>query len=154
MKEIKNDLNSIKDDLNSVKNDLSSFNETVNKFNKTVSSLSGDLEDYKQQTASQLSNLHNTHNQQLAQLYNLSYDVAQLHDSKLDSCTLIREDLSCIKEDLSSLNETMNRISEDVEEHDNHTTTELMKLFTCGGIGWRRGHDRPQYQLSLWLAAH
>ena len=63
-------------------------------------------------------------------------------DSKLDSVNnsdiLIREDLSCIKEDLSSLNETMNRISEDVEEHDNHTTTELMKFFTCGGVGWRR----------------
>ena len=120
MKEIKNDLNS-------VKNDLSSFNETVKNLNKTVSSLSGDLEDYKQQTASQLS--------QLAQI---STNVGRL-DSKLDSVThSIREDLSCIKEDLSSLNETMNRISGDVEEHDNHTTTELMKLFTCGGIGWRR----------------
>ena len=53
MKEIKNDLNSLKDDLNSVKNDF-------NSFNKTVSSLSGDLEDYKQQTASQLSQLTTT----------------------------------------------------------------------------------------------
>ena len=129
MKEIKNDLNSVKDDLNSVKNDLSSFNETVTHLNKTVSSLSGDLEDYKQQTTSQLS--------QLAQI---STNVDQL-DSKLDSVShsgvLIREDLSCIKGNLSSLNETMNRISEDVEEHDNHTTTELMKLCACGGIGWR-----------------
>ena len=130
MKEIKNDLNSVKDDLNSVKNDLSSFNETVKNLNKTVSSLSGDLEDYKQQTSSKLS-----------QLTQISTNVDRL-DSKLDSVNnsgvLIRKDLSCIKEDLSSLNETMNRISEDVEEHDNHTTTQLMKLFVCGGIGWRR----------------
>ena len=144
MKEIKNDVNSVKDDLNSVKNDL-------NSFNATVSSLSGDLEDYKQQTASQLSNLHNTHKQQLTQLYTkvdtLGSKLDTL-DSKLDpvnnSVVLIREDLSCIKEDLSSLSETMNRISEDVEEHDNHTATKLMNLneyflYTCGGTGgWRR----------------
>ena len=133
MKEIKNDLNSIKDDLNSVKNDLSSFNKTVN-------ILSGDLEDYKQQTS-------NTYTEELTEI---STKVDTL-DSKLDSVNnsdiLIREDLSCIKEDLSSLNETMNRISEDVEDHDNHTTTELMNLneflqpnlYTCGGTGgWRR----------------
>ena len=59
----------------------------------------------------------------------------------------IKDELRCIKEDLSSLNETMNGISEDVEEHDTHTTTELMNLYeylqtdlyTCGGTGgWRR----------------
>ena len=50
MKEIKNDLNSVKNDLNSVKNDL-------NSLNKTVSNLSEDLEDYKQQTASELAGL-------------------------------------------------------------------------------------------------
>ena len=278
MKEIKNDLNSVKDDLNSVKNDLSSFNKTVSHLNKTVNSLSGDLEDYKQQTASQLINQteqlvqmstnvdkldskldlvnasmraiesqleeHQTQttselaglqsnvtselhtametyafNEQLITKMNTldsklvsvnasmreelraiesELDVHETHtlftlaglhsflqstyteelteistkmdtlDSKLDSVNnsdiLIREDLSCIKEDLSSLNETMNRISEDVEEHDNHTTTELMNLneclqlnttiqptptqqpnndslslYTCGGTGgWRR----------------
>ena len=123
MKEIKNDLNS-------VKSDLSRFNETVTHLNKTVSSLSGDLEDYKQQTSSKLS-----------QLTQISTNVHRL-DSKLDSVShsgmSIREDLRCIKRNLSSLNETINRISEDVEEHDNHTTTELMKLFACGSVGWRR----------------
>ena len=50
----------------------------------------------------------------------------------------VKDDLNSVKNDLSSLNETMNRISEDVEEHDNHMTTELMKLFACGDRGWRR----------------
>ena len=117
MKEMKNDLNSIKDDLNSVKNDLSSFNETVSKLSVRVSNLT--------EISSKMDTL----------------------DSKLDSVNIsIREDLSCIKEDLSSLNERMNRISDNVEEHDNHTTTELMSLYeylqpnlyTCGGVGWRR----------------
>ena len=111
----------------SIREDLSCIKEDLSSLNKTVSSLSGDLEDYKQQTSSQLS--------QLAQI---STNVDQLDDSVSHSGMSIREDLSCIKEDLSSLNETMNRISEDVEEHDNHTTTELMKFFTCGGVGWRR----------------
>ena len=51
MKEIKNDLNSVKDDLNSVKDDLSSVKNDLNRLNKSVS---GNLEDYKQQTATEL----------------------------------------------------------------------------------------------------
>ena len=132
MKEIKNDLNS-------VKNDLSSFNETVK-------NLSLNLEDCRQQTASQLSSL----NQQLTQLFT----VVDTLDSKLDS---VNNSSMLIMQDLCSLNETMNRISDDVEDHDNHTIELMnlneclqlnttiptqqtnMSLYTCGGTGgWRR----------------
>ena len=54
MKEIKNDFNSVKNDLNSIKDDLNSVKSDLSSLNKSVS---GDLEDYKQQTASELAGL-------------------------------------------------------------------------------------------------
>ena len=96
MKEIKNDLNSVKNDLSSL--------------NKTVSNLSGDLEDYKQQTASELAGLHTS------------------LQSNTEKVNMLRDDTSSLKGDLSSLNDSMNRISDNVEAHDNHVTTELMEL--------------------------
>ena len=131
--------------------------------------IESELDVHETHTLFTLAGLHsflqsNTYTEELTEI---STKVDTL-DSKLDSVNnsgvLIREDLSCIKEDLNSLNETMNRISEDVEEHDNHTTTELMNLneclqlnttiqpiptqqpnndslslYTCGGTGgWRR----------------
>ena len=146
MKEIKNDLNRVKDDLNSVKNEL-------NSLNKTVSTLSGDLEDYKQQTASELARMTTVYT--ILQ-FNTSEQQTQLYEK----VNMLRDDTSCLKGDLSSLNDSMNRISDNVEAHDNHVTTELMKLnqnlqknftlqlknsygyitpYQCGGTGgWRR----------------
>ena len=61
MKEIKNDFNSVKDNLNSVKDDLNSVKDDLNSVKNDLSSLnktvSGDLKDYKQQTASELAGL-------------------------------------------------------------------------------------------------
>ena len=126
-----------------------------------IRAIESQLEEHQTQTVFTLAGLHSflqshTYTEELTEI---STKIDTL-DSKIDSVNnsgvLIREDLSCIKEDLSSLNETMNRISEDVEEHDNHTTTELMNLeclqrnttvqpiptqqplHTCGGAGWRR----------------
>ena len=151
MKEIKNDLNSVKDDLNSVKNDLSSLNKTVN-------NLSGDIEEYKQQTASELAGLQSNMTSGLPGLH------TSLRSNTTEQLTQLCEKLrDILKGDLSSLNDSMNRISDNVEEHDSHVTTELMELdqnlqqnftlqlknsygyittppmHTCGGTGgWRR----------------
>ena len=134
MKEIKNDLNSVKNDLSSL--------------NKTVSNLSGDLEDYKQQTASELAGLHTS----------LQSNTTEQLTQLCEKVNMLRDDTSSLKGDLSSLNDSMNRISDNVEAHDNHVTTELMELdlnlqqnftlllnnsygyrtSTCGGLGWRR----------------
>ena len=111
MKEIKNDLNSVKDDLNSVKNDLSSFNETVKILKKSVSSLSGNLEDYKQQTAFQLSDQHNTQTEQLTQLYTIMDTL----DSKLDAVN-------------ASMTEELRAMESQLEEHQTQTTLELAGL--------------------------
>ena len=147
MKEIKNDFNSLKDDLNSMKNDLSSLN-------KTVSNLSGDLEDYKQQTTSELagltyelaglqsnvtSELAGLQSNMTSELAGLTSELAGLHTSLQSNTTeqltqlcekvnMLRDDTSSLKGDLSSLNDSMNRISDNVEAHDNHVTTELAGL--------------------------
>ena len=110
--------------------------------------IKGQLEEHQTHTAGLHSFLQNsTHTEQLTEI-SAKMDTLDLKiDSVNNSNIMIREDLSCIKEDLSSLNEIMNRISEDVEEHDNHTTTELVNLYeylqpilyTCGDAeGWRR----------------
>ena len=127
---------------------------TVSNLSETVSDLSGDLEDYKQQTASELTGL--------------TSELAGLHTS-LQSNTQQLTQL-CTKVDtldlkLVSVNDSVNSISDNVEAHDNHVTTELMELdqnllqsfwiklmiklkfffgfiipiHTCGGTGgWRR----------------
>ena len=129
MKEIKNDLNSVKNDLSSL--------------NKTVSNLSGDLEDYKQQTASELAGLQSNVTSQLATIENTTTD---LHASLQSNTKQL-----CAKMDTLDLK---------MEAHDNYVTTELMELdqnlqqnfslllknsygyitpYQCGGTGgWRR----------------
>ena len=109
------------------------------------------LEEHKNQTTPELADLHtsiqssinSTHAQQMTQLY----DKLEAIDTTIDNTGVsMRADISCIKEDLSSLNDLINRISDNVEEHEDHVTTELMKLdqnlqrnFACGGTaGWRR----------------
>ena len=119
------------------------------------------LEEHKNQTTSELADLHtslqssinSTHTQQMTQLC----DKLEAIDTTIDNTGVsMRADISCIKEDLSSLNDLMNRISDNVEEHEDHMTTELMNLdrnlqqnftlkmnyrtvHTCGGTGgWRR----------------
>ena len=56
-------------------------------------------------------------------------------NSKLGSVhntgALLRVDIGCIKQDLSILNSITNRISNNVEEHEDHMTTELMMLSQC-----------------------
>ena len=134
------------------------------------------------------SSINTTHNEQLTQLSeimdmldsnlvsqnsHMSYEISSLEsqvdallnplNSRLASVdatsTLMRDDLSCVKTDLNSLNDSMNRVCDKVEEHKDHTTTELMELneyikenlthlissnenpgeYTCGGTGgWRR----------------
>ena len=147
MKEIKNDLNSVKNDLSSL--------------NKTVSNLSGDLEDYKQQTASELTGLQSNMTSELARLQsNVTSELAGLNSVKND-LNSVKNDMSSLNKTVISLNDSMNRISDNVEAHDNHVTTELMELdqnlqqnfslqlnnsfgyiypvYTCGGTGgWRR----------------
>ena len=125
----------------------------LNSLNKTVSTLSGDLEDYKQQTASELARMTTVYT--ILQ-FNTSEQQTQLYEK----VNMLRDDTSCLKGDLSSLNDSMNRISDNVEAHDNHVTTELMKLnqnlqqnftlqlknsygyitpYQCGGTGGWRG---------------
>ena len=117
MKEIKNDLNSVKDDLNSVKNDL---NSDLSSLNETVSGLIGDLEDYKQQT----SNLHNTHNQQLTQLYTKMDTL----DSKLDSVNAsMREELRAIE---SQLEGQQMQMTSELAGLQSNVTSELAGLNT------------------------
>ena len=134
-----------------------------------IRAIESQLEEHQTQTVFTLAGLHSflqshTYTEELTEISTKMDTLDSKLDSVNNSGVLIREDLSCIKEDLSSLNETMNRISEDVEEHDNHTTTELMNLineclqlnttiqliptqqpnndslslYTCGDTGWRR----------------
>ena len=127
-----------------------------------IRAIESQLEEHQTQTVFTLAGLHSflqshTYTEELTEISTKMDTLDSKLDSVNNSGVLIREDLSCIKEDLSSLNETMNRISEDVEEHDNHTTTELMNLeclqrnttvqpiptqqplHACGGTGgWRR----------------
>ena len=98
-----------------MKNDLSSLN-------KTVSTLSGDLEDYKQQTASELARM--TTEQYTILQSNTTEQLTQL----CEKVNVLRDYTDSLKGDLSSLNDSINRISDNVEAHDNHVTTELMKL--------------------------
>ena len=171
--------------MNTVRNDLSNFNKTVNNFTEKVSNLEehhdqlsskmdqieskldsikrmtfkaveNQLEEYKQQMTSELTELQRNTTSEIATLHtSLQSNTHQL-TTKLDTLdsinvsltshtehlshlngkmdilnASIREDLSCIKEDLSSLNETMNRITDHMEEHDNHGTTEPTMINEC-----------------------
>ena len=186
LNETRDELASLKRDSASLKECL---NETISQLredleqhkNRTTSELA-DL-----QTSLQ-SSINTTHNEQLtllggkmdtldSQLVSLnshmSHEISSLEsqvdaminplNSKLTSVnatsTLMRDDLSCVKTDLSSLNDSMNRVCDNVEEHEDHMTPELMELneylkgklthqistinnlgvHTCGGTGgWRR----------------
>ena len=156
LKELQGTIISVKNDLNSLNETVSKLSVTVNNMEENQSQLSAkidtldskldsvnakifndvmsQLEEYKQQTASELVGLQS----------NMTAGLAGLHTS--------------LKGDLSSLNDSTNRISDNVEAHDNHVTTELMELdqnlqqnftlllknsygysHTCGGTrGWRR----------------
>ena len=106
-----------------MKNDLARVNQTVNNLSTSgaVSDLSGDVEEYKEQTTSELAAL----NSQM---------------EKIDGS---------MKQEFSSLNDTINIIKDHVEKHENRMITELMELennleqiipmYSCGGVGgWRR----------------
>ena len=92
-----------------------------------------------------------THAEQFAQLH----EKMETLDEKLismnatmtdavDNTLIVREDTSNIKENLTILHDELNRLSDNVDEHVDRITTELMKLdsipgYTCGGTGgWRR----------------
>ena len=138
-------IDAMRDTLNS---QLVSVNTSMR---EELRAMESQLEEHKNQTTSELADLHtslqssinNTHAQQMTQLC----DKLEAIDTTIDNTGVsMRADISCIKEDLSSLNDSMNRISDNVEEHEDRMTTELMKLdrnlqrnFACGGTGgWRR----------------
>ena len=104
---------------------LESKLDTIKK--KNFKAVESQLEEYKNQTTSELAGLQNMFNVSLtSHTEQLSHKMDILNAS-------MREDLSCIKEDLSSLNETMNRIK------DTEPKIESFPLHTCGGTGgWRR----------------
>ena len=114
------------------------------------------LEEYKQQTTSELAGLQSNMTAGLAGLHNSLQSNSQ-QMTKLD----VKIDTLNVK--LMSVNSSVNRISDNVEAHDSHVTTELMELdqnlqqnfslqlkksygyiiappiHTCGGTGgWRR----------------
>ena len=144
---------------------LDTLDSKVDSVNRVIDS---QLEEHKQQTASELAGLqsnmtsilHTMHTQQLTTKMELSTKVDTL-DTKLVSANAdTKEDLSCIKKNLGTLNTTMNEINANVMEHEDHMTTELMNLdqnleqnftlqlknsygyitpYQCGGTGgWRR----------------
>ena len=122
-----------------------------------LSSLGRNFEEHKNQTASELAELHvslTTSSEQLMQLSdkintldskltsvdahmsknfssleNQVYAMINPLNSKLDStATRMSDDLRCVKTDLSSLNESVTEQSRCLEEHKNETKSELVKL--------------------------
>ena len=121
----------------------SKFTSVNASMREELRAIESELETHETHTMFTLAGLHSflqshTYTEELTEISTKMDTLDSKLDSVNNSGVLIREDLSCIKEDLSSINGTMNKISEDVEEHDNHTTTELMNLFACGSVGWRR----------------
>ena len=104
-------------------------------------------------------------------------EIATISQSVSNQTEQVNTRLSGLNESLrDDFNGVQNVICDKIEEHDNQITTELIKMnetlteeiinnsggLKCGGTwGWRPhvpwsslpGYDRPQHQLSLWLAA-
>ena len=115
MKEIKNDLNSVKNDLSSL--------------NKTVSNLSGDLEDYKQQTASELAGLQSNVTSELAGLQSTTSD---LHRSLQSNTQQLCAKMDTLDLKMASFNASMREelraMESQLEEYKQQTASELAGL--------------------------
>ena len=139
------------------------ISDRATSIDESVRKLSGDFDEHKNQTASELADLQASLNSELASLNSSVTEEFRCVDDQLAELALVhdhmRDDLSCVKTDLSSLNDSMNRVCDKVEEHEDHMTAELMELneylkenlthqissndnlgvHTCGGTGgWRR----------------
>ena len=109
---------------------LASVNASTRKQFRAMES---QLEEHRQQTTSELAGLQiniisslNTTNIQLQTTKTEISTKVDTLDSKLVAVNAsIREDLSCIKKNLST---TMNKINDQLAEHEDHMTTELMEL--------------------------
>ena len=122
-------VNEMRDGFASLKRDITSLNKTMNQQHVTIKSLSEDLEEHKNQTMSELSDLHT------------SMDTL---DSKLDFiCDKVEEHEDHVTAELIELNEYLKEnFTHQIGSNDN---------YMCGGI-YRRletcslsGYDRPQY---------
>ena len=108
MKEIKNDLNSVKNDLSSL--------------NKTVSNLSGDLEDYKQQTASELAGLQSNVTSELAGLQsNVTSELAGLQSN-------VTSELAGLQSNVKSQLATIENTTSDLHNSLQSNTQQLAQL--------------------------
>ena len=117
-------INDIKEELRCIKNDLANLTVTVSNLGGTVSNLSAELEDYKQQSASELAGLTSGIENTTSDLQtSLQSNTQQLY-AKMDTLDLkmvsvngsMREELSCIRGELRSFNTNIMAIESQLKE--------------------------------------
>ena len=137
LNEMREDISSMKSDVVTIKATISNHTEEVDaRFNEIVNNLMHKVEQHNNESESQL-----------AAVCDLTTSTVASLENELSS---MRDDFSGVERELSSLNSTANMICDKIEEHDNHVTTELMRMkqtlteeisggLKCGGTwGWRR----------------
>ena len=145
---------SINANLSCVKTDLADLQSTVESVNDTLNHIIDTNTDQLMQLCVKMDTLHSVDTR-------ISNNITQVNATlsseltsiniKLDLMNkLFSDDFNDVKNELSAINDTTNEIVDEIEDHDNQTSTKLMDIESlicdshdidcCGSVsrGWRR----------------
>ena len=152
LNEMREDISSMKSDIVTIKATISNHTEEElqNEIVNDIMAMKDDITYIVSNLTQKVEQHNNDSESQLAAVRDLTTSAVASLDNRLSS---MRDDFSGVERELSGLNNTANMLCDKIEEHDNHITTELMRMNQtlkreiifnhigreCGGTwGWRR----------------